>query len=214
MKNIYINSRLHPLQLAYDPCVAAKTWIWSAGERWLLLTPPRLNRLAKRLGLDDARVEKSFSLIKRNHPYPELYCRALGVEEVRYISPKNYPDMFCPRCHGMHKAHPEDVGALCAYCRGEKRRDEEKTPGTAKKTDTRTNRRARLRVLAHDSLALDAKTLCPNPRYNRHRQVVRDWNMATQRILNGETYRDVSRDLKCSVGLLHKKVKQRSWMNN
>lgn len=213
MKILYINSRLHPLLIAPRPRHKNRTWLWTRGEPWLLLTPGRLERLAVRLGLTDDRVDSLFGLVRRHSPCPELYCRRLGVPEVGHVPPEAYPKTFCPRCNGILAAHPEDTGALCPYCAREKERSDNAVAG-GRQADIREDHGARLRVLSKDSFALTEQVLGPNPKYNQHRVVERDWNQAVQRILRGATYRGLAREMRCSVGLLHKKVMERRWECN
>lgn len=214
MKILYINSHLHPMLVAPRPHRRRnRTWLWSGGEPWLLLTPDRLGRLASRLGLADRRVDRLLSLVRRHSPSPELYCRRLGVPETRYVPPEAYPAAFCPRCNGIVAAHPEDANALCPYCAREKERGDRSVAG-GRQFDIKEDRKARLRVLSKDSFALTEQSLGPNPNYNRHRVVERDWSMAAQRILCGTSYKKLARELKCSVGLLHKRVKEQRWELN
>ncbi len=204
MKQVYMNARLHPLPVAArrEPV----DWIFSQGERWLLLTPPRLRRLAALLGLEDARVSRLFGMVRRWHPRPGDFGRALGVETPPQPTPP-YPPAVCPCCDRVHAPHPEDAARPCPECL-----DAASLPDTAHAADRRLDLRVRSRMLREDPLAFDENTLNEYWRINRRRRLRRDWEGAVRRILLGRSYRDVARELHCSIGLLHKKVSEaRHW---
>ena len=212
MRNLYINSRLHPLLIAPFPPVRIR--IFSRGEPWLLLTPRRLEALATRLGLGDARVGRLVGLVRRHLEHPEWYCRRLGIGETRHYRPEEYPPALCPRCDGLHYPHPEEAAAVCAGCREAMERERRSAPGGGTLVDRRRDKAARRRLLAKDPGSFDGEVLSPNYKYNRARRLERDWDQATNRILMGLSYRQVAKEFNCSLGLLHKRVKERHWENN
>ncbi len=212
MKNLYINSRLHPLLLA--PADSPVQWIHSMGEPWLLLTPDRLCRLADRLGLADRRVRRLVGLVRRHSGTPELFCRRLGIGENRYLRPDEYPPALCPRCDGLHHPHPEDAGLVCPDCRERERRAERSRPGGGALRDRRLDLEARRNLRVRQPGDFDGEALSPNYKLNRNRRLERDWDRAVNRILMGGAYRTVAKEFDCSVGLLHRKVKERFWENN
>lgn len=212
MRYLYINSRLHPLSLA----VADRTpreWLFSRGEPWLLLTPPRLGSLARRLGLRDGRVSRLLELVHRWHPHPERFCRALGVEERVQLSPNEYPLAVCPYCERLHYPHPADAFRPCPKCVEEEARTSGIHPGLVE--ERRRNQERRQWLLKNDPNAFDDSVLSPHWRINKKRRLERDWFNAVNRILTGAPYRAVAREFSCSVGLLHRKVKARKhWHDN
>lgn len=215
MKDIYINSRLHPLLMGRRRLAVPPVWLFSRGEPWLLLTPPRLATLAERLGLRDARVYRLLSMVKRHAFRPEAFCRRLGVEEIRQSDPDTYPFALCPRCDSVHHPHPEDADLVCGQCRERERREARTRPAGGEIRDRRRDRAARADLLEKHPGLFDDGTLSPNHQYNRHRRLVRDWEKATNRILHGHTYKQVAKEFNCSVGLLHRRVKERKhWENN
>lgn len=215
VKNIYINSRLHPLLLAAHPWRRAADWIFSQEEPWLLLTPMRLGKLADSLGRRDSRLVRLFGLVRRHAPHPELYCRRLGVKEVIQPHPDAYPVVLCPRCDGVHAPHPEDVGCVCGRCRQEEWLLERKRPGGGLLHDRARDRAARRFLMQKDPDSFENGALSPNSQYNRHRHLIRDWDRAANRILHGVPYKVVAKEFDCSVGLLHRKVMERKhWEDN
>lgn len=213
VKNLYINSRLHPLLVDVgDDCPGE--WLFTGGEPWLLLTPDRLGLLGDRLGRGDWRVHRLLGLIRRHVARPELFCRRLGVAETRYIRPEDYPPVLCPRCDGLHQPHPEDAGSLCPDCRERERQAQVRKRGGGELRDRLLDRDARKTLLEKDPSAFDGDTLSPNYKFNQRRRLERDWDAAVNRILMGLPYRQVSREFDCSVGLLHRKVKERYWERN
>lgn len=217
MKHIYLNSRLNPLLLALSRS-EPRVWIFSQGERWLYLSPPRLARLAAILGLGDARVGLLVDLVRRHSPRPQSYCGPLGIDFKPQLAPDEYPMALCPDCDGPHNPHPLDAGRPCPVCDEKSRRNEECAPGPLALRDRRLDRRARLRLREREPSLFDGDTLSPNWRINHGRRLQRDWDSAVHRIFLGVAYREVAREHNCSVGLLHRKVQEvRSggyWENN
>lgn len=207
LKQVYINSRLHPLPVGTQTAKAAPRppdWLFSQGDKWLLLTPPRLARLAATLGLEDARITRLLSAVRRWHPRPEDFCRAAGAPETKQVSPRNYIPVACPGCGHVHYPHPEDAFAPCPGCagRGDPR-------GARRTAERKADAFFRERLRKHAPAAFDDKgELSPNWRLNRRRRLERDWDSAINRILLGGHYREVAREFDCSVGLLHKKVSE------
>lgn len=212
MKNLYVNSRLHPLLVADS--LPAREWIFSRGEVWLLLTPGRLRLIAAKLGAIDSRVHRLLALARRHAARPELFCRGMGVEDVGYVPPDQYPPALCPRCDGVHYPHPEDAGTVCSDCRETARRSERLRPGGGELRDRRQDRAARELLRRNEPRSFDGDVLAPNFRLNLNRRLERDWDKAINRILMGGAYRKVAREFNCSVGLLHRKVHERQWENN
>ncbi len=212
MKNLYINSRLEPLLLAIAQPV--RDWIFSRGEPWLFLTPGRLAGLAGRLGRDDGRVRRLIWLVRRHSGAPEAFCRRLGLAEARYLRPDEYPPAFCPRCDGLHHPHPEDIGQVCPDCREWERSALRRRPGGGAMRDRRLDRQARETLRRFQPGEFDGERLSPNYKLNRHRRLERDWDRAANLILMGFAYRAVAKEFDCSVGLLHRKVKERYWERN
>lgn len=212
MKHVYINSHLHPLTLAVTGR-RPREWLFSRGEPWLLLTPPRLGRLGVRLGVDDERVSSLLALILRWHPQPEHYCRSLGLEECAQPSQEEYPLAICPYCDRLHYPHPADALLPCPKCRDEQERKDEPGPGIME--DRRLDREMRQWMFENDPGAFDDGVLSPNWRINKMRRLKRDWHNAVNRILMGLPYRTVAEEYDCSVGLLHRKVHDHiRWQNN
>lgn len=215
MKNLYINSRLHPLLVGSTRNGRGRDWIFSRGESWLLLTPARLAALADRLGLADGRVHRLIGLIRRHSDRPNDYCRRLGIRETVRLDPKDYPLVSCPRCDGIHQPHPEDAGMVCAECREQEQKAIARRPPGGAMRDRQEDRLARDILFEKSPGSFDEGVLSPNFQYNLKRRLHRDWDKAINRILMGHTYRQVSREFDCSVGLLHRKVKEhRNWENN
>lgn len=215
MKDIYINSRLAPLLLARRLGRMPIDWVFSQGEPWLLLTPPRLGRLSDQLGRKDCRIHRLLGLVRRYAADPGAYCRRLGVRATRRFEPAAYPLALCPRCDGAHHPHPEDAGVVCPGCREQERRNERGRPGGGQLLDRLRDGQARQAIMEKDAQAFDDGVLCPNNQYNRSRKLVRDWDAAVNRIMHGCTYRKVAEEFDCSVGLLHRKVMERKyWENN
>lgn len=211
-KNPYVNSRLHPLLIAFRR--RPRAWLFSLGEPWLLLTPARLQRLAARLGLADERVDRLVGLVRRHDAGPEEYCRRLGIEESRYIAPADYPPAVCPHCDNVHLQHPVDAEGVCLECLEREQNDRWLIPGgTLRDRIEDLEARGFLRKEHPDDF--DDGVLSPNHRINKSRRLDRDWDRAVNRILLGLSYRDVAREFRCSVGALHKKVHERApWENN
>lgn len=212
LKQIYINSRLHPLPVATPARLPApREWIFSQGDRWLRLTPPRLRRLAIMLGLEDPRVGALLHEVRRWHPHPEHFCRLLGVEEVVQTNARNYIPVVCPNCDNVHYPHPEDALRPCADCAA-KAVEEDPYRRRTRDAEKRRDARARERLLRKNPAAFDEGRLSPNWRTNKSRRLERDWDNAVNRILLGRPYRAVAREFDCSVGLLHRKVSEaRHW---
>lgn len=215
MKNLYVNSRLHPLLIALRGKKTAKKWIFSQGEAWLLLTPERFAHLASRLGLGDGRVFRLMGLIRRHSAVPERYCRLVGLPGTRQLKPEEYPLALCPRCDGAHYPHPEDAGRICPECAEKAFQAERRRPGGGELRDRREDDLARRRVRRKEPRSFNGNDLSPNFRINLNRRVHRDWDLAAHRILTGGRYKDVARDFDCSTGLLHRQVRKRThWENN
>lgn len=214
MKSVYINSRLEPLLIGERKGREPRDWIFSLGEPWLLLTPVRLSRLANRLGPGHGRIHRLLGIVRRHGRAPECFCRRLGVEETRYVAPADYPPCLCPHCDGVHNPHPEDAKRICPDCRERERLDERMRPGGGEQLDMLKNRLARRRMLQAKPCSCDNGVLSPHYRLNLRRRVERDWEKAANRIYLGCTYKQVAREFSCSVGLLHRKVKERPWENN
>lgn len=208
LKQIYINSRLHPLPVATPARLPApREWIFSQGDRWLLLTPPRLSRLAAMLGIEDARVGTLVHEVRRWHPHPENFCRMLGIEEVGQPA-RNCIPVVCPGCDNVHYPHPEDALRPCPDCAA-KSAGEAPIRTRARDAEKRRDKRARERLLRADPSVFDETgALHPNWKINQTRRFRRDWDNAVNRILLGQSYRRVAREFECSVGLLHKKVEE------
>ena len=216
LKHIYMNSHLSPLLLAVSRS-EPRTWIFSQGDRWLYLSPPRLARLAALLGLEDVRVERLIDLVRRHSPRPQAYCRPLGLAAEAQIAPEEYPIVLCPDCDGAHTPHPLDAALPCHACQEKMRRKEEQMPSDRVLRDRHRDRCARLRILGMDPGAFDGDNLSPNWRINHSRRLRRDWDNAVNRILMGGAYRWVAGEFDCSVGLLHRKVQESKggyWENN
>ncbi len=214
MKNIYINSRIHPLLVNAMRIPRQRQWIYSQGETWLLLTPGRLARLANWLGMSDSRVFRLIGLVKRYSGRPDAFCRRLGIPETVYYPPEDYPPALCPHCDGVHFPHPEEIGRVCDACHEKEALGVRNRPCGGQLRDRHADRAARERLLEMDSSLFYQGELSPNYKLNLHRRLDRDWDKATNRILTGGTYRQVAREFDCSVGVLHRRVKERSWENN
>lgn len=213
MKHLYINSRLHPLLVALSLGVP-RTWIFSLGEPWLFLTPGRLARLADRLSLADSRIGRLIRLVRRHAPDPRAYCRALGVKGGPQLTPDRYPLVLCASCGGVHYPHPEEALEACPDCReAAAARERKRADGAVR--DRQRDQAARRAMLRKDPYSFDQGVLSPHWRINHSRRVHRDWDAAVNRILMGGAYRQVAREFECSVGLLHRKVRERRhWENN
>lgn len=211
---VFINSRLHGLTFAWK--MNRREWLFNGGEPWLRLTPMRMGRLTHRLGLKDRRVRRLFFLLRRWHPKPEAFCRLMGVRPVAQVPPSEYPLIVCPECDGLHYPHPEDAAKPCPACEYVRNVDDGgEGPTLLERRERERDRVMRKRILKKDPSAFDDGELRPNWRLNKLRELQRDWDSAVNRILLGQTYRDVARDLDCSVGVLHKRVKNaRTWENN
>ncbi len=214
MKNVYIDSRLRSLAIAWR-AERPKTWVFSQGRPWLLLTPARLARLAALLGLEDERIARLILQVRRHSPTPSSYCRPLGIVVEDPAPDGRYPFAICPVCDSVHHPHPLDAGLACPRCREQEevRRRRQPTPGRL--ADALADSRVRDVIRANDPGAFDDGVLSPNWKLNRRRRLERDWDAAVNRILTGGRYRRVAREFDCSVGLLHKKVHEcRAWENN
>lgn len=214
MKTLYVNSRLHPLLLGKPEIGKSREWIFSLGEPWLLLTPQRLQNLAMRLGLGDGRIHRLIGLVRRHAEQPETYCRRLGIRESLHFAPAEYPFALCPRCDGVHYPHPEDTNKVCQDCRNKEHDEERLHPGGGAILDRRLDKLARRALRRNEPRSFNSAGLSPNHRINQRRRVERDWEKAAHCIMLGLTYRRVSKEFDCSVGLLHRKVHERPWENN
>ena len=205
MKHVYVNSRLHSLTVGVPSlCSEPRDWIFSRGDKWLLLTPPRLRRLAVTLGLRDARITRLLDDVRRWHPHPEHFCRLLGLEAETQPNPNDYPPVPCPACDNIHYPHPGDADRLCPECAGKIAAQKR----GARDRDELADARTRKRLLRETPWMFDEDKLAPNWRANKHRRLQRDWNDAVNRILLGGQYRTVAREFGCSVGALYRKVEE------
>lgn len=212
-KDIYIDSRLEPLLLAARR--KPREWIFSLGRPWLLLTPRRLARLAGRLGLADNRVGGLIERVRRHSSAPEKFCRPIGLEAEAFRRAGDYPPAVCPECDGVHQPHPLDANQPCGECRERERRLRLRRPGPLEEGDREADRKARQVLREKEPALFNGEELSPNWRINFTRRLDRDWDAAVNRILTGGTYRAVAREFDCSVGLLHKKVRERNfWEDN
>ncbi len=199
MKQVYVNSRLHSLPVGVPACLPApREWIFSLGDRWLLLTPPRLGRIAALLGPEDGRIARILRDVRRWHPNPEDFLLTPGLEEAAQPGPAPFP-VACPGCGRIHCPHPEDAEEPCPDCAG-------RGSPTRRALDAVLDARARALLLRRCPGDFEDGVLSPNWRLNRRRRLRRDWDGAVNRILLGDRYRPVARDYQCSVGLLHRKV--------
>lgn len=213
MKHMYIDSRLDYLTLA--AWMRPRRWIFSQGRPWLLLTPDRLSRLAFRIGLEDHRIERLVDGVRRYAKHPDQYCRPLGLPAERYYEPGDYPPALCPVCDGIHQPHPLDVNQPCEKCVQAERSRIGGGPTPGMQRDVMEDEEARKTLGSKEPSLFCEGELSPNWRMNFSRRVERDWDAAINRILMGATYRAVAREFACSVGLLHKKVKERNfWEDN
>ena len=214
MKHLYIDSRLRHIAVATTP-KAPRQWLFSQGRPWLLLTPKRLARLAAMLGLADRRVDSLVRRIRRECPNPSLFCVPLGLPADPPNLPDQWPLAICPECDGVHVPHPLDAEKPCAECRQAARKREEALPSPGMRLDRERDASVRQWLRENDPSAFDNGVLSPNWRINRTRRLQRDWDDAVNRILLGRTYRRVAREIECSVGLLHRKVKEKmTWECN
>ena len=214
MKNLYVNRYLHPLLIAKNRRRRAPQWVFSLGEPWLLLTPGRLGSLAARLGLSDPRVDKLLLLVRRHSYCPEKFCRRLGIEEVRYWRPEDYPSTLCARCDGVFHQHPEEKEQTCPECLKKAARENNGKPTRAQLKDIMEDRAARQRLVDIHAAALSETSINPYCNMNAHRRIERNWDLALSRVLHGIGYWEVSREFGCSVGLVYKRVKERFWESN
>lgn len=213
MKHIYIDSLLDSLAVAARS--KPKQWIFTQGKPWLLLTPTRLSRLAFRLGIGDRRIENLLGNVRRYSDCPESFCHPLGLEAEPYYDPNDYPPALCPVCDRVHQPHPLDVHQPCPECAQREKTQEaqQETPGVLKDREEDSRARRKL-VKAAPSLFFEGD-LSPNWKMNSSRRIQRDWDAAINRILMGAAYKVVAKEFDCSVGLLHKKVKERKfWEEN
>lgn len=205
MKHIYINSRLHPLMIAVKRGRPARQWIFSQGERWLLLTPGRFARLAMRLGRVDRRIDRIMLLVRRHSPHPEEFCRGVGLEEVRYINPRDYPAVKCPSCGMLHFPHPEDARRTCGECTARDLVDSLRSPSRLERRDRLLHQVARQRILDKSAVAFRPTTINPcliNVQSRRlDKRIAR---AAKQMVGRGQTYRETSKKLGCSLGVVSK----------
>lgn len=215
MKQVYFDSRLRSLVLAIRDRRAPKVWIFSQGWPWLILTPHRLERLARMLGLEDGRVEKLVDQVRRHCPDPHRYCRPLGLPAADPSPLAVHPIAICPQCDSVHRPHPLDAKMACAECRERVLARQQTSPSPGQLADLAADASARLNILRNDPGAFVDGMLSPNWRLNYARRLRRDWDAAVNRILIGHTYRRVARDFDCSVGALHRKVHEKAyWESN
>lgn len=214
VRDVYIDARLDSLDVAAKP--SPRDWFVMLGRPWLLLTPGRLSRLAARLGLADARVERLVADVRRYSGDPGAFCRPLGLDAEPHCERADYPPALCPECDGVHQPHPLDAHQPCPECREREYRRILRGPTPFEERERREDAAARRVMMDREpSLFEDGELVLPNWRMNRHQRLERDWDAAVNRVLVGETYREIARDMGCSVGLLHKNVKEkRNWENN
>lgn len=213
MKHIYIDSRLDSLAVAgwRKPI----EWIFSQGKPWLLLTPPRLSRLAARLGLHDNRVDRLLDNIRRHAKNPETFCQPLGIATDPDYDPTDYPPAICPECDALHQPHPLDAYEPCSECQTKEKQRQSRGPSPRILDDRKADSLARAQLKEKDPELFCGEELSPNWKVNFNRRLNRDWQAAINRVLTGGTYRTVAREFDCSVGLLHRKVQERNfWENN
>lgn len=202
MKNIYINSRLHPLLVASRRARRGQPpdRLFSLGEPWLYLTPGRLAYLAMRLGRADPRIVRIVKLLRRHSPSPEAYCRRLGIAESVFVPPAEYPPALCPVCDNLHSPHPEDAERICPECMERERRAEAERPAGGELRDRLDDRSARRRLLARSAIALKEETVNPRVSHGVPLRVDVDWRKARLLISHGVAYRFVSREIGCALG--------------
>ncbi|MCD8139661.1 MAG: hypothetical protein LUE17_07775 [Planctomycetaceae bacterium] len=213
-KLLYINARLHVI------CVSSRLehrdWRFSLGEPYLLLTPRRLRRLRRIVGRRDPRIQKILDIAIRMVDDPAEYCKALGRRLPRHMRPgAPRQAVLCPRCDHIHYPHPLDAGLPCPDCEAAMRRREASTPSPVTVADRQADRRAREYIRENNPEAFLDGRLAPNWKYHVMRRLERDWEEACRRISMGLGYRQVAEEFACSVGLLHKKVReQKYWESN
>ncbi len=213
-KLLYINARLNVI------CVSARMqrrdWRFSLGEPYLLLTPRRLRRLRDMLDRRDPRLAHILDVAIRMADDPAAYAKALGTRLPRHLRPEApRGPVLCPRCDHTHYPHPLDAGLPCPDCEAALRRRDAKQPSPVTLADRRDDRAAREIIKENNPEAFYEGRLSPNWRINAKRRLDRDWEEACRRIGMGLSYRRVADQFECSVGLVHKKVKeQKFWESN
>ena len=213
MKNLYINSRLHPLCISDS--LPPLTWRFSLGEPWLLLTPARLKRLIALIGCRDQRIRRLVSLACRHVRDPLRFCRPVGIKPPELDPDGSHPFALCPRCDGVHYPHPFDAAAPCPQCREEETTRLRASPTPNQLRDCRRDEKARARHFVNNPWSFRNGELSPNWRINENRRLERDWDEAARRVAMGANYRQLARELHCSVGLVHRRVAERKhWENN
>lgn len=217
MKNVYINSRLHELLIPADRVGAEERpeqWIFSLGEAWLLLTPEILAILARRLGREDARVNRLIRAVRRHSPRVDDFCRRLGLEPVGVWRPEDYPLGECPSCGGLRQAHPEETGAVCLPCERKAERNSRLGMPGGRKADWEANLAARRRILGKSDIAFDPGVVNPYAGKRISRCGDLDWDKARQLRGRGLPYAAVAKAIGCSLGLAYKRLKPAAWFNN
>jgi hypothetical protein len=115
----------------------------------------------------------------------------------------------------VHYPHPFDAAIPCPRCREkeEKRLGAEPTPNQLR--DSRADGIARAGHYRDNPWSFRNGELSPNWRLNESRRLERDWDEAARRVAMGAQYRQLARELHCSVGLVHRRVaERRHWENN
>jgi|GEM_PF-4305909 hypothetical protein len=214
MKHIYIDSRVTPLLLDAAVFIKPRTQIFSQGKPWLLLTPSRFEQLIDRLGTRDNRIGLLMRVIRRHARDPARFCRSAHAETPERRALGEYPPVLCPGCDGVHSPHPEDAGEVCDSCRELLRKTRQAAFAGGRTRDKRMNILARERLFELEPSLFRDGCLMPNHQFNAARRLARDWDAAVNQILHGRPYKQVAAEYDCSVGLLHKVVKERYWESN
>ncbi len=198
-KRLYIDGKLQILLIS--AAFPERTWLFSQGKRWLRLTPGRLWRLIAMLGKSDARIRQLIDTVYRFEPHPERYLLPLGIATDQY---GEYAYVVCPVCDTVHQPHVLDADKPCPACAREP--VPVLTPGMEQ--DLRLDALARERLLLNHPQLFYMQSLSPNRKFNPHRRLQRDWQAAAMRIRMGASYRLVAKEFNCSLGLMHKRVRE------
>ncbi len=198
-KRIYIDGKLDYLLISTD--YPERTWMFSQGKRWLRLTPGRLWRLIALLGKSDARMQQLTETVHRFETNPERYLLPLGITADQF---GEHPYVVCPVCDTVHQPHVLDADKPCPACSVEP--IPVLTPGMEQ--DLRLDAEARERLLRNHPQLFYMHSLPPNRKFNPHRRLQRDWQAAAMRIRMGASYRTVAKEFNCSLGLIHKRVRE------
>ncbi len=213
MRNFYIDAKLDYISLPVSE-KPPENRIFSQARPWLLLTPCRLERLALMLGLADPRVDALVRVVRRHAPDASEFCRRLGCPPPPEVG-EEYPIAICPICDSVHRPHPDDRELACPECRRRAEERQARQPSPKVLKDRAEDQAARRTIQENDPEAFRDGVLSPNWKINESRRLERDWDRAVNRIVMGGSYRKVAREFECSVGLLHRKVKEnRPWDDN